>query len=897
MSVPDIERMDRRVKVLLLAVSLGTLVVLFASAIWENYFPEWRTYRVRYAETLEEKATDDRGKTIAAQFEIGIDQLVIPELGATERCITCHTGLEDPRMADEPQPYRTHLGSILVDHPPERFGCTICHQGQGRATETLAAHGKVENWPSPMFEKRFMYSSCAQCHDSEALFGSDAALVADDGNTDRSGARLMARGKQLFDSTGCLGCHQLNGRGGSLGPDISLVGNKTRHDFDFSHFAVGEPREVPQWLERHFLEPAEISPGTVMPDMGLNHEDAGALTAYVLSLRRREIPAAYIAPRSRKAISAQPPRGEQLYLKMCSACHGANGEESEVPGIRTPALNNPDSLAVASDDYLRFIIENGRSGTAMEAWGGSSPSLSRDEIDLLVGHIRQWEAPGPDLERVSSRRGDPLMGKAYYQGSCANCHGRQGEGGLGNALNSSSFLEIASDSFLAESIVHGRPGTAMASWRHLPGQAISDLLAYIRSWEPEPPSFEEVQRTLLENPREEMIWAGEVLYRGNCATCHGRAGEGGIGPWLNGPSILPAVDDRFLYQTITRGRPTTAMPAWRHFSAEQLGSLIAWLRSWGNGEMLTLPSPPANGDYELGEVQFKIACAQCHGSEGQGGVGPQLANPSFLRAVSDETLYHWISHGRVGSAMVGFLAEEQGPVELTPARIADVIAYVRHLGSRGKRPIKRTGEGDPALGGQLYGANCASCHGTYGEGASGPQLRNEAFLRSASDGFLAATIVLGRTGTPMQSMIHGQEGLGQIAPERVRDVIAYMRMWDVEAPWSRPRPVAEMSRRAIDSGRRQFAQYCAGCHGPNGLGQADGPDYLAPALNNREFLEAASDGFLLATIARGRSNTAMRPFGVGTGGIVPLGDSDISDIVSFIRTWHEEYPSKGDRSL
>ena len=84
--------------------------------------------------------------------------------------------------------------------------------------------------------------------------------------------------------------------------------------------------------------------------------------------------------------------------------------------------------------------------------------------------------------------------------------------------------------------------------------------------------------------------------------------------------------------------------------------------------------------------------------------------------------------------------------------------------------------------------NCRACHGVDGEGGSGPQLNNPAFLTTASDGFLAATIVLGRTGTPMRSMVHGQEGLAQIQPREVQDLIAFMRLWEWPTSGRRPRP-------------------------------------------------------------------------------------------------------------
>ena len=118
-------------------------------------------------------------------------------------------------------------------------------------------------------------------------------------------------------------------------------------------------------------------------------------------------------------------------------------------------------------------------------------------------------------------------------------------------------------------------------------------------------------------------------------------------------------------------------------------------------------------------------------------------------------------------------------------------------------------------------------------------------------------------------------------------MIAHMRQWERPDADYRPRLSVEMSERSISDGRGLYATYCGSCHGPNGRSIKDGFDYYAPALNNRDFLDAASDGFLLATIARGRRGTPMRPFGEGAGGIVELDWRQISDIVSFMRSWRE----------
>ncbi len=887
MNEKRVEAGDRKIKLWLLIVSLATLVMLLAAALSENIFPEWRSLQKRYAKILQEKATDERGRKAADDFSLEITQLVLPELGAIDRCITCHTGTSDHRMEDQPQPFTTHPGKYLQVHDPAKFGCTVCHRGQGRATETKDAHGVDANWEYPLLKTKYIKSSCSQCHADQELYGPNSVLSRLDEADEESGKQssaLVERGRELVDEKGCLGCHVLQGKGGTLGLELTHVGDKTKHNFDFSHFERGEPLEVEYWHKKHFTDPGTVSPGTSMPATGLEEPELEALIAYLLSLRRSQVPASLIT--STGTGSPLEDSGDRLYSRYCSACHSSDGNGGGVPSILTPSLNNVDALAVASDDYYRFIITHGRSETKMPGWGDGLGNLSRDEIDKIVNHIRQWEPHGADVVDVSAGRGDPLVGSSYYQGDCASCHGRKGEGGIGNSLNSASFLALASDQFLAETVVRGRPGTAMPSWKHLPARAVSDILAYLRTWRPEAPTFPAVRRAGRGLSRREKIRTGKAIYNGNCSACHGKKGEGGLGLRLNSADILGAVGDNFIYSAIVNGRPATAMPAWKQLSAEQVASVIAYLRSWQPYRPRWAGrSGQSSNDYALGELHYRTSCLRCHGEDGRGGVGPQLANPELLKTVDDATLFRWIGSGRSGTAMKGFLRREQGLTTLTPAQIAEVISYLRYLGTRDERPVMRTGVGNPTLGGQLYKGNCSSCHGVEGEGGSGPQLNNPTFLESASDGFIAATMVTGRSGTPMRSMVHGQEGLAQISPERIQDIIAYMRLWDFPQTWLRSREVAEMSERAIISGSEQYTRYCSGCHGPKGRSSLEGSAYHAPSLNNPEFLDAVSDGFLLATIARGRSGTAMRPFGHGAGGIVSLKSEDISDIVSFLRTW------------
>ena len=62
-----------------------------------------------------------------------------------DRCQTCHMGSDAGtyQSASIPKQFRTHphRSTLFASHPIESFGCTSCHQGQGRATDMLSHSG------------------------------------------------------------------------------------------------------------------------------------------------------------------------------------------------------------------------------------------------------------------------------------------------------------------------------------------------------------------------------------------------------------------------------------------------------------------------------------------------------------------------------------------------------------------------------------------------------------------------------------------------------------------------------------------------------------------------------------------------------------------------------------
>jgi len=884
----------RRLKWLLLASSLACLVLLAMAAFEENFTADWRVHQADYARLLNEKAVAD-GKP-GVTYVSDVHQIYLEGLGRVDRCISCHVGIDDPSFADAPQPLTEHPGGLLERHPADKFGCTICHQGQGRATHQLDAHGQVAHWPEPLLAGDMVYTSCGRCHYENDLYGGQADLYGQVQPIDYisrgeltgglPGADNVARGKQLVADNGCLGCHKYRGRGGALGPEITHVGDKTVHDFDFKH--VHGERTVANWMFTHFKSPAAVVPNTLMPEMDLSDGEAEDLAAYMISLKRKKAPAAY-TPLPRES-DPEPVRGEVLYKMYCAACHGADGVGAIVrdPAVAhlidrpreliTPSLRNSDTLAVASDDYLRAIIAQGRPGTSMPAWGRDG-GLSEDEVDLLVGFIRGWEPREADVAMISPSRGNARYGGALFRANCAGCHGAEGQGGdIGVSLRSSAFLAIVSDEMLAKTILRGRANTAMPAWRQFDNREVSDLLAFIRDWQPLRSEREEVLAAAMwpdAEPPADSVTVGYKLYRSRCAVCHGTRGEGRIGPSLNGRSMLPIVSNEFLHDTIVRGRPGTAMPAWRQLGSQDVADLVALLRSWQTAPTRTLDDVHVSGDWQHGAALYEGMCSSCHGPNVEGAIGPQLANPVFLETTSDAQLIEWISHGRSGTQMRPFLRGQQGAVDLTRTQIEDIVTFIRYQTGRRTTDGQRIGLGFAPRGEVSFARMCASCHGSEGEGATGPGIRNPAFLDVATDGFLRATIVLGRDGTEMRPMGHGASGLAELDADQINDLIAYLRL---------PQQQPLMPHRFVIGGQTEhggqlYGQFCGGCHGTDGIGG------FAPELNNAGFLRAATDGFLQSTIIRGRRGTAMRSFARGGQGLAELDQSQINNIVAYMRQW------------
>jgi cytochrome c551/c552 len=141
-------------------------------------------------------------------------QINVPEANIVDRCESCHMGIREPvkltaaamsLKGKKPDDYAHAFTShpepdLLKIHDPEKYGCSPCHQGNGRATTSIEkAHGTYEHWLWPLFTRGNMEAGCQSCH------AADMVLVSNDVGW------TLSEGKDLFRQRGCVGCHRYEG--------------------------------------------------------------------------------------------------------------------------------------------------------------------------------------------------------------------------------------------------------------------------------------------------------------------------------------------------------------------------------------------------------------------------------------------------------------------------------------------------------------------------------------------------------------------------------------------------------------------------------------------------------------------------------------------------------------
>ncbi|MBI2344236.1 MAG: c-type cytochrome [Deltaproteobacteria bacterium] len=161
---------------------------------------------------------------------------------------------------------------------------------------------------------------------------------------------VVAEGKALYQELRCNYCHMIQGRGGTVAPDLTTVG----------------ARRDREWLVTHFNDPQQATPGSLMPRLRLLSEEAHVLTAYMQSLG-----------------GAGPfsPEAPALFADQCATCHRLDG----AGGDAGPDLTTVHTYRDAP--YLSGYIANPPSLNPGAAMPGFEGALTPAQIEDLVRYL------------------------------------------------------------------------------------------------------------------------------------------------------------------------------------------------------------------------------------------------------------------------------------------------------------------------------------------------------------------------------------------------------------------------------------------------------------------------------------------------------------------------------
>jgi len=199
--------------------------------------------------------------------------------------------------------------------------------------------------------------------------------------------------KLIRDKLSCLGCHQLNGEGGRIAPDLSSVGKRLK----------------PDYLAAMVKDPQHVAPQSIMPRIQLN-DQLFRLVSSFLSVQKSDAPAAYLSLTTYR--SFDPSLGNeaaQLYGRYCSPCHGAEGRgdgfNSRFLPVKPADHSSKVYMSTRPDDTIFDGIHGGGSilgkSNRMPPFG---ETLTREQIWSLVRYLRALcDCQGPDWSASSGK--------------------------------------------------------------------------------------------------------------------------------------------------------------------------------------------------------------------------------------------------------------------------------------------------------------------------------------------------------------------------------------------------------------------------------------------------------------------------------------------------------------
>jgi cytochrome c2 len=274
-----------------------------------------------------------------------------------DRCSTCHMGADsanytDPSVARQ---FRTHpfRSTLFASHPIEKFGCTSCHQGEGRATD-LQAHSQFrftntevgprweyfgdKFWEDPLYPTGKLYRTVIDSSNDELQLKVDAKGSPGDWTTVNIGSPTGP--KEYADETVFVGALK-DGAQKAVAADIAANWEMMVRKLD-GRITIGldqkDPTKVIEDADKPTLRVKFTKPGLaeILGFTGELYEHASSYTAtHAPSIPVRspgeehwDAKGRYTPPSARTSLQILPEYRDRFILSLpeiegsCYRCHG-----------------------------------------------------------------------------------------------------------------------------------------------------------------------------------------------------------------------------------------------------------------------------------------------------------------------------------------------------------------------------------------------------------------------------------------------------------------------------------------------------------------------------------------------------------------------------------------------
>lgn len=582
-----------------------------------------------------------------------------------ERCQTCHMGIDRAGFEGTGQPYATHPHRDILSahHAVEKFGCTICHAGQGVALTVPTAHGELHLFDQtprlaePLLTDTWIQSQCRKCHQPELPTLEFASTVAN--------------GQNLFQTMGCPGCHLAQGyeHQAKVAPDLRRVASKVD----------------PSWLVGWVKEPKAYWPATKMPNFRLSWEESEAAAAYLLS---SSMP--YDGPKYPSNGDAEA--GKKLVEAIgCAGCHQINGignafapdlsrvggkvnadwlfawvknPQEYLPSTRMPNLRLSDEQAAHITAYLMTL------GAKTERPGFAQKLADNKVVEAgnrLIGRygcygchdIYGMEAQprvGAELTTYADKRpwemvfGDvPLVKKKDHIITPIDR--------LVHLYNDGKQIEESWEGWTYGKMKNARMYATERIIQQMPDFAFADadasaLLVQLRSF-----TDERLPASYVSTPSDVQALrvAGVGLFeKYNCLGCHNLAGQGGTiapnlayeGSKVRSDWLLSFLKQPHQIRPLTQARmptfPLTEQEAVNVRDYIMMAFLDERVPKVGQVAQTITPELAAQGEKLYWEKYPCFTCHQIQGKTGGAAVGPDLTDA--WKRLNPDWMVQWIKN-------------------------------------------------------------------------------------------------------------------------------------------------------------------------------------------------------------------------------------------------------------